>query len=266
MNRRRREEREEKTSAASLRPSRRLPPLVVAVKFPMQIDLNCDLGEGAGNDEALMPFITSANVACGAHAGDDVTMRRTVQLALQFGVAVGAHPSYADREHFGRRELQLPPAEVEALVLGQIERLAEIAQKENVPLAHVKPHGALYNQAAHQPELAQAIAQAVLRFNPQLILVGLAGSRFLEIGAQAGLRVAAEGFPDRGYNADDTLMNRALPGALLTQPEAVAAQAVKLATRKVDTLCIHGDGPHAVQFAQAVRLTLIQQGYQPQRL
>ncbi|MBL8046029.1 MAG: LamB/YcsF family protein, partial [Anaerolineales bacterium] len=220
------------------------------------MDLNCDLGEGAGNDEALMPLITSANVACGAHAGDEATMRRTVQLAKQFGVAVGAHPGYADREHFGRRELQLPPAEVQALVLAQIERLAEIAQKENVPLTHVKPHGALYNQAARQPELAHAIAQAVARFNPHLILVGLAGSQFLPMGAQAGLRVAAEGFPDRGYNADGTLLSRVVPGALLTEPEAVAAQAVRLAARatpKIQTLCIHGDGPHAVQFAQAVR-------------
>jgi len=204
-------------------------------------------------------------VACGAHAGDEATMRRTVQLAKQFGVAVGVHPGYADREHFGRRELQLPPAEVEALVLAQIERLAEIAQHENAPLTHVKPHGALYNQAARQPDLAHAIAQAILHFNPRLILVGLAGSQLLEIGAQAGLRVAAEGFPDRGYNADGTLMSRALPGALLTAPQAVAAQAVKLAPQ-VNTLCIHGDGPHAVQFAQAVRLALIQNGFQPQRL
>lgn len=231
----------------------------------MNIDLNCDLGEGAKNDEALMPLITSANVACGAHAGDEATMRRTVQLAQQFGVAVGAHPGYADREKFGRRELALRPVEVEALVLAQIERLAEIAQQENVPLTHVKPHGALYNQAARQPELAHAIAQAVLRFNPHLILVGLASSQFLEIGAQAGLRVAAEGFPDRGYNPDGTLMNRLLPGALLTAPGAVAAQAVNLAP-KVDTLCIHGDGPHAVQFAQAVRAALLQQGFQPHRL
>lgn len=232
----------------------------------LNIDLNCDLGEGAKNDEALMPFITSANVACGAHAGDEAMIRRTVQVARHFGVAVGAHPSYADREHFGRRELNLPPAEVEALVLAQIERLAEIAQKENAPLTHVKPHGALYNQAARQPELAHAITQAVKSFNPHLILVGLAGSPLLEIGTQAGLRVAAEGFPDRGYNADGTLMSRTLPGALLTEPEAVAAQAVKLAARKVDTLCIHGDGPHAVQFAQAVRAALLQNGFEPQRL
>jgi UPF0271 protein len=232
----------------------------------MSIDLNCDLGEGAKNDEALMPFITSANIACGAHAGDEAMMRRTVQVARHFGVAVGAHPSYADRENFGRRELNLPPAEVEALVLAQIEHLAEIAQKENVPLTHVKPHGALYNQAARQPELAHAIAQAVVRFNPHLILVGLAGSQFLEVGAQAGLRVAAEGFPDRGYNADGTLMSRALPGALLTELEAVAVQAVKLAARKVATLCIHGDGPHAVQFAQAVRAALLQSGFELQRL
>lgn len=235
----------------------------------MNIDLNCDLGEGAKNDEALMLLITSANVACGAHAGDEATMRRTVQLAKKFGVAVGAHPGYADREHFGRRELQLPPTEVEAFVLAQIETLAGIARQENAPLTHVKPHGALYNQAARQPELAHAIAQAVKSFNSQLILVGLAGSQFLEVGAQAGLRVAAEGFPDRGYNADGTLMRRALPGALLTEPDAVAAQAVRLATQatpKIHTLCIHGDGPHAVKFAQAVRAALLQNGYQPHQL
>lgn len=235
----------------------------------MNIDLNCDLGEGAGNDEQLMPLITSANVACGAHAGDETTMRRTVQLAKQCGVAVGAHPGYTDREHFGRRELQRPPAEVEAVVLAQIETLAEIAHQENVPLTHVKPHGALYNQAARQPELARAIAQAVKRFNSQLILVGLAGSHLITAGAEAGLRVAAEGFPDRGYNADGTLMSRSLPGALLTEPNAVAQQAVRLAaqaTPKIRTLCIHGDGPHAVQFAQAVRAALLQQGFQPHRL
>lgn len=246
----------------------------------MSIDLNCDLGEsfGAwrmGADEAIMPLITSANIACGFHAGDPAVMARTVQLAKAHGVAVGAHPGYADLQGFGRRELQLAPDEVEALVLYQIGALAAFARAEGVELAHVKPHGALYNQAAREHALAQAIARAVARFSRELILVGLAGSALIEAGAEAGLRAANEGFPDRAYNADGTLRSRRLPGAVLEAPETVAAQAVRLATEgiekdgnriAVETLCIHGDGPHAVEFARAVRAALIDRGVNLQRL
>jgi UPF0271 protein len=236
----------------------------------MNIDLNCDLGEGAGQDDALMPLITSANVACGLHAGGPAEMARVVRLAREHGVAVGAHPGYADREHFGRRDLALTPDEVEALLLYQLGALAALARAEHVPLRHVKPHGALYNQAAQDRELAQTVARAVATFSRELILVGLAGSLLLEAGREAGLRVAGEGFPDRAYNPDGTLMSRALPGAVLESAEAVAANAVRLATEgvltargrvPVETLCIHGDGPHAVEFARAVRAALSQHGF-----
>jgi UPF0271 protein len=239
------------------------------------IDLNCDLGEGAGNDEALMPFITSANVACGLHAGDALTMTRTVRWAKQHGVAVGAHPGYADREHFGRRALNMPPDEIESLVRYQLGVLAAIASAEGVALTHVKPHGALYNQAATDRAVAQAIVDAVIGFDRALTRVGLAGSILVEVGLEAGLRVANEGFPDRAYNPDGTLMSRGLPGAVLESVDAVAANAVRLATQgimfgtrriAVDTLCIHGDGPQAVGFARAVRAALVQHHVQLTRL
>lgn len=234
------------------------------------IDLNCDLGEsfGAwrlGADEALLALITSANIACGLHAGDPPGMRRTVQLARRAGVAVGAHPGYPDLQGFGRREMRLTPDEVEALVLYQIGALAAFATAEGAALAHVKPHGALYNQAARDPALAEAVARAVRAFSRELILVGLAGSALTAAGAAAGLAVAAEGFPDRAYQPDGSLRDRRLPGAVLEDPDAVAAQAVQLAvagvaagsqTWRVDTLCLHGDHPTAVQNARAVRAGL----------
>ncbi len=235
----------------------------------MTIDLNCDLGESAGHDEALLPLITSANVACGLHAGGPAEMAHVVRLAHQHGVAIGAHPGYADREHFGRRDLSLPPEAVEALLLYQLGALAALARAAGVELRHVKPHGALYNQAARDRSLAQAVARAVATFRRELILVGLAGSLLLEAGREAGLRVAGEGFPDRTYNPDGTLMSRTLPGAMLEDAEAVAANAVRLATEgvatpggrvPVETLCIHGDGPHAVAFARAVRAALTERG------
>src|SRR5215216_850553 len=166
----------------------------------MKVDINCDMGENIGSDEDVMPYITSANIACGFHAGDEVSMQTIVRLAKQYGVAIGAHPAWKDREGFGRREMSLPSNEVEALVLDQIGALAAIAKAESVELHHVKPHGALYNQAAQDPVLASAIARAVKRFSPALILVGLAGSELIKAGVRAGLRVAAEGFPDRNYN------------------------------------------------------------------
>ncbi|MBN8582724.1 MAG: LamB/YcsF family protein, partial [Anaerolineae bacterium] len=163
----------------------------------MHIDLNCDLGEGMDNDEAIMPYITSANIACGFHAGDAKTMRETVHLAKRFGVNIGAHPSWNDRENFGRKEMNISPKEAEKLVLEQIQILAAIAKEEGAVLTHVKPHGALYNQSAKDVELATAIARAVKTISVDLILVGLAGSRSLEAGREMGVRVAAEGFPDR---------------------------------------------------------------------
>lgn len=183
------------------------------------IDLNCDMGESfgryaLGHDEAIMPFITSANIACGFHAGDPLVMAKTVALAVRHGVAVGAHPGYPDLQGFGRRSMDLSPDEVESIVLYQVGALAGFARAAGAELAHVKPHGALYNQAATDRASAQAIARDVARFSKNLILVGLAGSVLIEAGVEAGLRVANEGFPDRAYNPDGTLTSRRMPGAV----------------------------------------------------
>jgi 5-oxoprolinase (ATP-hydrolysing) subunit A len=227
----------------------------------MKIDLNCDMGENAGNDEEIMPYITSANIACGFHAGDETSMRATIRLAKRYGVAAGAHPAWNDKEKFGRREMFLSFEEVEALVLDQIAALHAIAKTEGMELRHVKPHGALYNQAATDKILARAIAGAVKGFSQDLILVGLAGSGLIEAGTEAGLRTANEGFPDRNYNPDGTLVSRRESNAHLESPAAVAAHAVQLAQEgidfggrrvRVDTLCLHGDHPHAAQNVKLV--------------
>lgn len=227
----------------------------------MKIDLNCDLGEGMNNDETIMPHITSANIACGFHAGDEQTMREILRLAKRFGVNVGAHPSWKDRENFGRKEIDVSPEEAEKLVFEQIQILAAIAKEEGVTLTHVKPHGALYNQSAKDVELAGAIARAVKTFSVDLILVGLAGSRSIEAGREIGVRVAAEGFPDRGYNADGSLMSRLLPGALIESPEEVARHAIELVKRgRMDTLCLHGDHPNAAENVKMLREVLEKNG------
>jgi len=233
----------------------------------MHIDLNCDLGEGMDNDEAIMPYITSANIACGFHAGDEHTMRETLRLAKRFSVNAGAHPSWNDRENFGRKEMNVSPQEAEKLVVEQIQILTVIAKEEGVTLSHVKPHGALYNQSAKDIELANAIARAVKRISVDLILVGLAGSKSMEAGRAMGLRVAAEGFPDRGYNADGSLMSRLLPGALIESPEDVARHAIELVkTGKMDTLCLHGDHLHATENAKMLRAVLEKSGVEVRRL
>lgn len=237
----------------------------------MKLDLNCDMGENVGHDEDIMPYITSANIACGFHAGDEMSMRTTVRLAKQYGLAIGAHPGWKDREGFGRYEMSLPIDEVEALLLYQIGALYAIARSEGADLHHVKPHGALYTQAASDKVLASAIARAVKRFSMELILVGLAGSGLIEAGVEAGLRVANEGFPDRNYNSDGTLMSRTLAGSLIESPEEVAAHAARLAQEginfrgrriRIDTLCLHGDHPHAIQNARQVRDRLEKAGIQ----
>lgn len=235
----------------------------------MKIDLNCDLGEAVGNDEAIMPYITSANIACGFHAGDADVMRATVRLAKQFGVNVGAHPGWNDRQNFGRREMDVSAQEVESIVLYQIQTLAGIAKAEHVALTHVKPHGSLYNQAAKDRGLADAIARAVKSFSVELILVGLAGSGLCEAGVVAGLKVAGEGFPDRAYNPDGKLMSRNKPGAVIESPEEVAKNALKLVRDgilfgekivHVDTLCLHGDHPRAAENAKLLREALTKNG------
>jgi 5-oxoprolinase (ATP-hydrolysing) subunit A len=242
----------------------------------VKIDLNCDMGESFGrytldNDEAIMPFISSANIACGLHAGDPLVMRQTVRLAKQYGVAVGAHPGWPDLQGFGRREMSITPDEAEAFVLYQIGALAAFANAEDMELHHVKPHGALYNQAVNDRNLAKAIAGAVKKFSRDLVLVGLAGSGLIEAGIEAGLRVANEGFPDRNYNSDGTLMSRKLAGAVIDSPEEVAANAIRLAQEgvdfgerriRIDTLCLHGDNPHAAQNAKLVHDALEKAGIQ----
>ena len=227
----------------------------------MKIDLNCDMGENIGNDEDIMPYITSANIACGFHAGDSGTMQATVRLAKRYGFAVGAHPSWKDVEGFGRREMMLPGDEVEALILYQIGALHAIAKAEGAELHHVKPHGALYNQATKDRELANAIARAVKRFSVDLVLVGLAGSGLIEAGIEVGLRVANEGFPDRNYNPDGTLVSRKESNAIIESPDEVAAHAMELIQNgilfgekrvRVDTLCLHGDHPRVVENAKLI--------------
>jgi UPF0271 protein len=236
----------------------------------MKIDLNCDLGESfgrytLGDDAAIMPLITSANIACGFHAGDANTMQATVRLAKQYSVAIGAHPGWPDLQGFGRREMSFSPEETEALVLYQIGALAALARAEGVELHHVKPHGALYNQSTRDRALADAVARAMKRFSRDLVLVGLAGSGSVEAGLELGLRVSNEGFPDRGYTSEGMLLPRSQPGAILASVDEVAAHAIDLAMNgihfrgrrvRVDTLCLHGDNVHAVENARKVREAL----------
>ena len=235
----------------------------------MKIDLNCDLGESFGNDAAIMPYITSVNIACGFHAGDASVMQTTVRLAKQYRVNIGAHPGWPDFQNFGRNEMDLSADQTEALVLYQIGALAGIAKAEGMELVHVKPHGALYNQAAQDKVLAQAIVRAVKAFSRELILVGLAGSSLVEAGLESGLRVANEGFPDRSYNSDGTLMSRSSKDAVIESPEQVAKNAVKLIKNgimfdakrvSVDTLCLHGDNINAVENAKTIQSVLIKRG------
>lgn len=237
----------------------------------MHIDLNCDMGEsfGAysiGADETLMPLITSANIACGFHAGDPRVMQRTVKLALRYGVAIGAHPGFRDLEGFGRRVIDATPDEIETAVLYQIGALAAFARAAGERLVHVKAHGALYNLAATQPAIARAIARAVASFDSSLVLVGLAGSSMLDVARELGLRVAREGFCDRVYTPEGNLMSRREPGSLIDDPQRAARQALQMVVEQtvttstgekismsVDTLCIHGDSPNAPAIAHAVR-------------
>jgi UPF0271 protein len=225
------------------------------------VDLNCDVGElpgpsGRATDDALISLVTSANVACGGHAGDAASMEATIRAAAARGVAVGAHPSYADREAFGRRSRAQSAV---AAIATQLAALREIAFACGIELTHVKPHGALYNDAALDWPLAQAIAGAIAAFDGNLVLFGLAGSVLVDAGRAAGLRVAAEGFCDRAYEADGSLRSRALAGAVLDDPQVAARQAVMLVRRGgIDTLCIHGDTPAALPIARAVRAALEQ--------
>jgi len=239
----------------------------------MEVDLNADVGEGMPDDAAILDLVTSANIACGGHAGNAELMIATVRAARQRGVAVGAHPSYPDREHFGRTSLTLSSHELERAVIEQIGALADVARAADVRLSHVKPHGALYNDAARDAERAGTVARAVAHFDPTLILVGLAGSALPLAGRALGLRVAAEAFCDRAYEKDGSLRARSLPGALLADAKLAADQALDIATCgqvrlasggvlavRAQTLCIHGDTRDAALLAAAVRSALEQGG------
>ena len=240
----------------------------------MRIDLNCDMGESfgrytLGDDAAMLDVVTSANVACGLHAGDPAVMQATVALAARKGVAVGAHPGYPDVQGFGRRAMALTPAEIEATVLYQIGALAGFARAADVPLVHVKPHGALYNVAAREQAVAEAIVRAVAAFDSGLIVVTLPNSALLYAARAAGLRVAREGFADRAYSEDGSLVPRSAPGAVIHDPALATARAIRMVARgevetitgkviplHIDTLCIHGDTPGAVTIAAALRAAL----------
>ena len=243
-----------------------------------RIDLNCDMGElseaiADGTQEALMRSVTSVNIACGGHAGDERTMKTTIEQALRAGVAIGAHPGYADRANFGRLELKLPSKEIADSVFEQVRALAEVAERCGARIVHVKPHGALYNQAVHNRELAEAIAEGVARWRRDVVLVGLAGSPMLDVFRKAGFAVAAEAFADRRYQADGTLRSRKFEDALIRDPEEAARQALSMVERGVviacdgtevavdaQTLCIHGDTPGAPQIAATVARTLREAG------
>ena len=238
------------------------------------LDLNCDMGEGfgawtMGDDSALLDHVTSANIACGFHAGDPGTIHRTVKLALEKGVAVGAHPSLPDLQGFGRRRMNVSAQEAYDLVVYQVGALSGFATACGGKLSHVKAHGALYNMAAKDAKLAQAIAQAVKDFDARLVLFGLAGSELVRAGEQAGLKTANEVFADRTYQSDGSLTPRTQPDAMIHDPALALAQVRRMIDEgkvksingpdvavKADTLCIHGDEPNAVEFARRIRAAL----------
>ncbi|MDF7811713.1 5-oxoprolinase subunit PxpA [Hymenobacter sp. YC55] len=241
---------------------------------PYSVDLNCDMGEsfGAyslGHDEAILPFVTSANIACGFHAADPAIMKRTVRLALQHHVAIGAHPGLPDLVGFGRREMAVSSEEAYNMTVYQIGALQAFVRAEGGTLHHVKPHGALYNMAAVNPALAEAIAEAVYRVQPDACLYGLAGSALISAGQKLGLTTAHEVFADRTYQPNGTLTPRRQPDALITDATAAINQVVRMVKEgrvralsgddvaiQADTVCIHGDGAHALEFAQQIRARL----------
>ncbi|ALM85075.1 LamB/YcsF family protein [Bordetella sp. N] len=244
----------------------------------LSIDLNCDMGEsyGAwhmGNDDAVLQYVTAANIACGFHGGDPGTMRKTVAAALAHGVALGAHPSLPDLAGFGRRVMQISPAEAYDMVVYQVGALAGVAASQGARLHHVKAHGALYNMAVKDTALAQAICRAVRDVDASLVLYGLAGSELVRAAQEAGLKVASEVFADRTYQDDGSLSPRNRPGAMIEDLETAVAQVVRMASEgkvrsvngkdvpvQADTLCIHGDQPNALIFANGIRAALEKAG------
>jgi UPF0271 protein len=244
------------------------------------IDLNSDLGEGfgawtLGDDEAMLDLVTSANVACGFHAGDPDILRRVCAAAVSRGVAIGAQVGYHDLAGFGRRSIDVPPASLTNDVIYQIGALDAFARVAGSRVRYVKPHGALYNRAVHDEDQAAAVVAAVMAYDPELPLLGLPGSALLRLGAEAGLTTVEEAFADRGYTSQATLVPRSQPGALLADPDAVAARMVTMANegwlRSVDgeqvevsaqSICVHGDSPGAVEMGRAVRAALVEAGFE----
>lgn len=234
----------------------------------ISVDLNCDMGEGMAHDAEIMPYITSANIACGFHAGDETIMHETIELALANRVKIGAHPSFPDRENFGRTVMYFPPNELADIVKKQIEILAKIASKNHVELHHVKPHGALYNLAAKNEETAEAICKAILSINPLLKVYAQSGSALSKIAQKLKLGVCHEGFADRTYQADGTLTPRTEKNALLYTEQEVVEQVLQMVQKQrvttnrgeipiqVDTICVHGDGEYALPFIKAIYQSL----------
>jgi len=242
----------------------------------LRCDLNCDLGEGMPNDDLIMPYITSANIACGFHAGSGDLIRHTIDQAKKHNVLVGAHPSFHDRENFGRKEIDLPDDKLYAIIIEQIIKVDLIAKEKHVTLHHVKPHGALYNMAARNQKIARTIAQAVKDYNEDLILYGLSGSHLIREAEAIGLKTRSEVFADRTYQEDGSLTPRSQPNALIEEDSVAVQQAMRMVLDgqvfttlgKVipivaETICIHGDGTHAVAFAEKIYQALQQQAIVP---
>ncbi len=238
------------------------------------IDINCDLGEGMPWDEALMPYISSANIACGAHAGNEEIIFKTVQLCTQHNVAIGAHPGFADKPGFGRNEMELKDEELYHLIRQQIETVGRICQECNTTLHHVKLHGALYNMAARNRKVSKIASQAVKKVNTRLLFYGLSNSVMLEEARNAGLYTVAEAFADRAYRADGSLLARSNPGAVISEPEKALHQVLQILEHntvttvenikiplKAETICIHGDEPHAPEIAGKITTALRTKGY-----
>jgi len=243
------------------------------------VDLNCDIGEGIGNDEAIMPFISSANIACGYHAGDENTIWQTIELAKKYNVSIGAHPSFLDKENFGRKEMNLSPEEIYELVTQQLILFDEIAADANMNMQHVKPHGALYNMSAKNIFIAKAIASAVKDYNAQLVLLGLSGSHSISEAKATGLKTASEVFADRTYQDNGSLTSRTQSNALIEDNNTAIQQVLQMIKQKTvttisgkiipivaETICIHGDGKHAIAFAKQIDAALKKEGIKIQAI
>jgi len=243
-----------------------------------KIDLNCDMGESFGHykiglDDEVIKYVTSANIGCGFHGGDPLVMRKTVKIAKENGVGIGAHPGFPDLMGFGRRKMDVTPEEIKNYVLYQIGSLYAFAKAEGEKLQHIKPHGALYNAMVNDERLSRAVMEGIAEFDKELIVLGLAGSKVINIAEETGLKVASEAFADRAYNPDGTLVSRRLPNAVITNPQEVLSRVIRMTKeekiecingeiieRKIDTICVHGDSPGAVESVKVIRQGLEKEG------